>query len=173
MVNQPDMLASIDATLAEIPDPELPCSIIDLGLVEQVDIDADGHVHIVLLPTFTGCPALDMIADNVTREVTAIDGVASCRVKWVFDPPWSPDRINERGRASLKEHGVSVPTCGGGTPGPQEVQLRTSAVPCPWCDSRETRLESPFGPTRCRSIHYCDTCQNTFEDMKQLPSDPA
>ena len=169
MVTDGGILDSINATLADIPDPELPCSIVDLGLVEQVGIDTQGNVDIVLLPTFTGCPALDMIAENVTRLVGELDGVSECRVQWVFDPPWSPDRINDQGRASLKAHGVTVPSCGGSSG--VEVVLRTSAVPCPWCDSRETRLDSPFGPTRCRSIHYCESCRNTFEDMKRLPSD--
>lgn len=173
MVTDGGILDSINATLADIPDPELPCSIVDLGLVEQVDVDADGNVDIVLLPTFTGCPALDMIADNVTKLVGELDGVAGCTVQWVFDPPWSTDRISEQGRASLKAHGVTVPSCGGGGGGGSEVVLRTSAVPCPWCGSRETRLDSPFGPTRCRSIHYCDACRNTFEDMKRLPADRA
>ncbi|MAB82841.1 MAG: phenylacetate-CoA oxygenase subunit PaaJ [Phycisphaerae bacterium] len=167
MVNGDDILASIHETLASIPDPELPCSIVDLGLVEAVTMDDPGRVEITLLPTFTGCPALDMIADDVTRKVGELDSIESCHVTWIFDPPWTTDRITERGRDSLKSHGVTVSRCGG-APSSRTVTLQTSAIPCPWCGSDRTRLESPFGPTRCRSIHYCDACQNTFEDMKRL-----
>jgi len=167
MVIDDGILPSVHAALADIPDPELPCSIVDLGLVEAVTVDAGGHVDITLLPTFTGCPALDMIANDVTRLVGDLDEVESCRVHWVFDPPWSTDRITEAGRTQLKAHGVTVPTCGG-EPAGSSVEFRTTAVACPWCGSHETRLDSPFGPTRCRTIQYCEACQNTFEHMKRL-----
>ena len=167
MVTDDGILSSVRKTLADIPDPELPCSIVDLGLVEAVAMDENGNVDITLLPTFTGCPALDMIANDVTRLVSDLDAVESCRVHWVFDPPWSTDRITEAGRASLKAHGVTVPSCGGDASS-SGVQLRTSAIACPWCGSRDTRMDSPFGPTRCRTIQYCESCRNTFEDMKRL-----
>lgn len=167
MVTNEGILEAVHATLADIPDPELPCSIVDLGLVETVTVNESNQVDITLLPTFTGCPALDMIADDVTRLVSELDLVESCRVHWVFDPPWSTDRISENGRASLKAHGVTVPSCGSEAPS-KDVPLRTSAIPCPWCGSTNTHLESSFGPTRCRTIQYCDDCNNTFEDMKRL-----
>ncbi|MHC5004201.1 MAG: 1,2-phenylacetyl-CoA epoxidase subunit PaaD [Planctomycetota bacterium] len=150
--------------LRTIPDPEMPISIVDLGLVEAVEIDADGAVSITMLPTFVGCPALDMIRADVESKVGALDGVRTVRVRWVNDPAWSVDRITEPGRASLREHGVVVPerTAAGTTP------LTVSAVACPFCGSRSTSLESAFGPTRCRSIFYCDACGNSFEQMKRI-----
>ena len=161
----------IDTVLATVMDPELPCNIIDLGLVEQVAV-ADRSATVTLIPTFTGCPALDMIADDVQRAVTELPHIDECTIKWLFEPAWSPDRITESGRASLQAHGVTVPEHG--TPTPQKdgmTPLRTSAIPCPWCGSTNTRLDSAFGPTRCRTIQYCDECQNTFEDMKRLEAD--
>lgn len=169
--------------LRTIPDPEMPVSIVDLGLVEAVEcapFDAapgrtggDVAVSVSLLPTFVGCPALDMIAGDVRAKVGRIPGVADVRVNWLFDPPWTVDRITAAGRAALAEHGVSVPERGGRLDvlahrSPQLVQIRASAVPCPFCGSRSTTLDSPFGPTRCRAIYYCEACRNSFERMKQL-----
>ena len=99
-------------------------------------------------------------------------------VHFLYDPPWTVDRITEAGRASLKTHGVTVPPRGSGetkldvpghtSGGGGAIELRTSALACPFCDSRQTRLESEFGPTRCRMIFYCESCKNTFEHMKKV-----
>ena len=159
--------------LATIPDPEMPISIVDLGLVEAVRIGDSNTVEIDLLPTFIGCPALDMIAGDVRAKISALPNVESVRVNWIFDPPWSVDRISDAGRESLREHGVTVPDRGNhlhvaGHDAPQTVKLRTSAVPCPFCGSNSTYLDSPFGPTRCRTIYYCEGCKNSFEHLKKL-----
>jgi ring-1,2-phenylacetyl-CoA epoxidase subunit PaaD len=162
--------AAIMDALAQVPDPEMPISIVDLGLVESVDV-VDAHVSIVLLPTFVGCPALDMIRNDVVAKVGEVEGVDVVAVDYVYDPPWTVDRITDAGRASLKEHGVTVPASGGrlDVPGHRgEVTLTTSAIPCPFCDSRSTRMDSAFGPTRCRMIYYCDACGNSFEHMKRV-----
>jgi ring-1,2-phenylacetyl-CoA epoxidase subunit PaaD len=179
------------AILHEIPDPEMPVSIVDLGLVEDVRVHeragdgaspGEARVDIDLLPTFIGCPALDMIAGDVRAKVGALPGVgtAGVEVRWLFDPPWSVDRITPDGRESLRAHGVTVPEKGhrlpvaghtmgaGGPEGTSRVKLTTSAVPCPYCGSRSTTLESPFGPTRCRTIYYCEKCRNSFEHLKRL-----
>lgn len=159
------------AVLRNIPDPELPISIVDLGLVEDIAIEGDGmhDIHVMLLPTFIGCPALDMIAKDVETKVSDLSMVSSCKVSWIFDPPWSVERISESGRLQLQEHGVTVPSCGSMAGGPQKaIPLMTSAIPCPYCGSTETRLDSPYGPTRCRSIYFCDACRNQFEHMKPV-----
>jgi len=164
--------------LRAVPDPEMPISIVDLGLVDRFTIERnrdDDRAQIVvdLLPTFVGCPALDMIAGDVRAKLGALPGVESVIVNWVFDPPWSVDRITPAGRESLREHGVTVPASGhalhvAGHEAPQTVALRTSAVPCPFCGSRSTFLDSPFGPTRCRTIYYCEGCRNSFEHLKAI-----
>lgn len=166
--------------LRTIPDPEMPISIVDLGLIEDVQIQS-GCVSIDVLPTFVGCPALPMIADDITRKVGQLEDVENVEVRFIYDPPWTVDRISETGRLSLKTHGVTVPEPGSGAtkldvPGHQHpggggegsVELRTSALPCPFCDSRDTKLESQFGPTRCRMMYYCNACKNTFEHMKKV-----
>jgi ring-1,2-phenylacetyl-CoA epoxidase subunit PaaD len=168
--------------LRTIPDPEMPVSIVDLGLIENIRIDNGAHqsrdrqgaaIEIDLLPTFIGCPALEMIAGDVRAKVGQLPGVESVDVNWRFDPPWSVDRITSEGRRSLREHGVTVPEHGShlhvaGHDAPQSVRLRTSAVPCPFCGSKSTYLDSPFGPTRCRTIYYCEGCRNSFEHLKRL-----
>lgn len=164
--------------LRTIPDPEMPVSIVDLGLVEGVDVSRNGsadgaRVQIDLLPTFIGCPALEMIAGDVRARVGSIPGVGEVAVNWIFDPPWSVERITPEGRASLREHGVTVPEQGNklNVPShvaPASVRVRTSAVPCPFCGSSSTYLDSPFGPTRCRMIFYCEGCRNSFEHLKRV-----
>ena len=172
--------------LQSIPDPEMPISIVDLGLVEAVRVHSPrngcdetsrtgAHIEIDLLPTFIGCPALDMIAGDVRAKIGAIPNVDEVRVNWIFDPPWSVDRITPAGRESLREHGVTVPAPGSGNhlhvaghEAPQTITLRTSAVPCPFCGSKSTYLDSPFGPTRCRTIYYCESCRNSFENLKRI-----
>lgn len=167
---------AIRAALATIPDPEMPISIVDLGLIEDVRADGTG-VEIDVLPTFVGCPALEMIRADIVREVGALDGVAHVVVNFIHDPPWTVDRITDDGRASLAAHGVTVPERGTGATrlagdagnAPDDtVPLRTSAIACPFCGSSSTRLDSPFGPTRCRMIYYCDACRNGFEHMKRV-----
>ncbi|MCA9296612.1 MAG: phenylacetate-CoA oxygenase subunit PaaJ [Phycisphaerales bacterium] len=165
----------ISAVLATIQDPEMPISIVDLGLIEDVVIH-DGNegqrVDIVVLPTIVGCPALEKIREQIHDAVSALDGVDDVNVEFVYEPAWTIDRISDAGRASLAEHGVTVPERGSGLSFHQHlgstVTVRTSAVPCPFCGSTSTELDSPFGPTRCRSIFYCRSCRNSFEHMKRI-----
>ncbi len=152
-------LSDIEAALDRVPDPELPVSIVELGMVLSAALDESvATVH--LLPTYTGCPALPMIESDVVEQITAIEGVDRCDIVWAYEPAWTPKRISPTGVDKLKQHGVTA-CCGNST-----VPLRTSAIPCPYCGSANTRLDSVFGPTRCRSIHFCDACRNQFEHMK-------
>lgn len=157
----------IDAALADVPDPELPVSIVELGMVCGVDINGE-DVDVKLVPTYTGCPALPMIEQDVRAKVTAVQGVESCTVSWCYEPAWNPDRITEPGREKLRAHGVTTTGCCGG--GQSTVELTTSALACPYCGSSDTRLDSAFGPTRCRSIYFCDGCRNQFEHIKPVTS---
>ncbi|MEM7227413.1 MAG: 1,2-phenylacetyl-CoA epoxidase subunit PaaD [Planctomycetota bacterium] len=166
----------IQSVLQSIDDPEMPISIVDLGLVEDVQVHDGGdgqRVDVVILPTFVGCPALDMIRDLIRTGISSLDGVEDVNVEFVYEPAWNVDRITDAGRASLAEHGVTVPDRGdrlglaGGVAAPT-VTIRTSAIPCPFCGSSSTELDSPFGPTRCRMIYYCRACRNSFEHLKRV-----
>ncbi len=149
--------------LAEIDDPEMPISIVDLGIIERVEVRG-GTARIFVTPTFTGCPALQMIDEQISRLVGALPEVDEVEIEHIFDPPWRADRITAAGKERLRAHGVTVP----GSKFVQLKQARDEAVACPFCDSRDTRLDSPFGPTRCRMIYYCNTCRNSFEHIKAI-----
>jgi ring-1,2-phenylacetyl-CoA epoxidase subunit PaaD len=155
--------------LKTIPDPEMPISIFDLGLIDGVELH-DADVQVSLLPTFIGCLALPSIAKEIKEKVGVMQGVQSVEVVFINDPPWNTDRITDDGRASLAAHGIAVPdgTSCGCISTQDEYEFRTSAIPCPWCQSSETTMTSPFGPTRCKSIHFCNACRQPFERMKKV-----
>lgn len=156
--------ATVCAALAEVPDPEIPVvSIVDLGMVEDVEVTADG-IRVALLPTFVGCPALEIIRAEVERRLRLFDRPVDVRVD--FRVPWTSDRITPDGRAKLLASGFAPPLPGS-TDLPILVQL-TMPVPCPNCGSRRTVLENAFGPTQCRAIHHCTACRQPFESFKAV-----
>jgi ring-1,2-phenylacetyl-CoA epoxidase subunit PaaD len=157
--------------LKTIDDPEMPITIVDLGIVEDVRIDetsTPAAVEIDILPTFVGCPALPVIEETIQKKVGALNGVGAIRVHFKFDPPWSVDRISAEGRASLKEYGLTVPH----RMVAAEPEDEPEVPACPFCGSAQVRLESPFGPTRCRMIYYCEACRNPFEHLKRVSLSP-
>lgn len=157
--------------LKTIDDPEMPITIVDLGIVEDVRIDETASpavVDIDILPTFVGCPALPVIEETIQMKVGALNGVGSVRVHFKFDPPWSVDRISPEGRVSLKKYGLTVPHRIVAT----EPEAEAEIPACPFCGSAQVHLESPFGPTRCRMIYYCETCRNPFEHLKRVSLSP-
>lgn len=158
---------TILGVLRTILDPEMPITIVDLGIVEAIRIEeseAAADIELDILPTFVGCPALGVIEREITEKLLALDGVASVKVNFIFDPAWSVDRISDAGRASLRAIGVGVPQPHAA---PELVQV-SLPIPCPFCESTRTHQTSPFGPTRCRMIYYCDSCGNSFEYMKRI-----
>jgi ring-1,2-phenylacetyl-CoA epoxidase subunit PaaD len=152
--------------LAEVHDPEIPpCSITDLGIVESVRV-FDDSVEVDLLPTFAGCPALDVIRQDVQMALAAVAGGRVTKVRFVYSPPWTSDRITDEGRAALQEYGITPPGSGGAFIPLASLDRVHGSVACPFCGSNQTVLESAFGPTLCRSTHYCRSCRNPFEAFK-------
>ena len=153
--------------LAEIPDPEIPViSLVDLGVIRSVDV-AGERVRVELTPTFLGCPALEVMRDAITSRVAELG--AQPEVEVITDDSWSTDRITPEGRAKLRASGFAPPAPrdpGGGRP--QLVQLQSNGFRCPYCGSRETALENIFGPTPCRSVRYCRSCKQPFEQFKTI-----
>jgi ring-1,2-phenylacetyl-CoA epoxidase subunit PaaD len=141
--------AVLDA-LAAVADPEIPAvSIVDLGMVEDVRIDEDA-IRIELLPTFVGCPALDAIQGAVEERLAPFD--RPVEVEFGFRVPWTTDRITPRGRERLRASGFAPP----------------DEATCPYCRSADVALENLFGPTQCRSLHYCRACRQPFEAFKPI-----
>jgi len=157
--------ADVWEALARVPDPEIPVvSVVDLGVVRRVGVDGP-RVRIEFTPTFLGCPALEAMRDEMAAAVRALGAEADVEV--VLDDSWSTDRITADGRRKLREAGFAppAPRVEGG---PQLVQLRSDAFRCPYCGSAATRLENLFGPTPCRSIRYCTSCRQPFEQFKTI-----
>ncbi len=133
-------------------------------MIKDVEVEGD-RVRIAFTPTFMGCPALDAMQRSMESAVAAIGGTALIDV--VLDDSWSTDRISPAGREKLREAGFAPPPHRSEAP-VTLVQLQRGAHRCPWCGSAETRLENIFGPTPCRSIRYCESCSQPFEQFKTI-----
>ncbi|WP_421383823.1 1,2-phenylacetyl-CoA epoxidase subunit PaaD [Bacillus salacetis] len=147
--------------LQQVKDPEIDSiSIVELGMVEQAEFH-NGMAKVRLLPTFMGCPALEIIKGNVEKALLADSAISETDVDFLFSPPWTSDRVSEIGREKLKEFGIAPP--------PEKLEDDGGwKVNCPYCDSPYTTLDNIFGPTACRSILYCKQCKNPFEAMKPI-----
>ena len=153
------------AALDEIADPEIPViSLVDLGVIRSVDVH-DGHVEVEFTPTFLGCPALEAMKKAMEEKVTGLGAEPEVRV--ISDDSWSTDRITAAGRAKLLAAGFAPPAPREAS-APQLVQLQSKAFRCPYCGSTETTLENIFGPTPCRSLRYCESCRQPFEQFKTI-----
>jgi ring-1,2-phenylacetyl-CoA epoxidase subunit PaaD len=143
----------VRAALAEVPDPELPVvSVVDLGMVERVSVEG-ARIAVDLLPTFIGCPALELIESTVTQRLSTF-GVP-VDVAFTRRVPWTSDRITSAGRARLAAAGIAPPA------DPADVR-------CAWCASARVVMDSVFGPTQCRSLFYCRDCRQPFEALKPV-----
>ena len=143
------------AALAEIPDPEIPViSIVDLGVVRDVEVE-DGRVRVEFTPTFLGCPAIEFMKRAIEEKVPGAE------VKVIQDDSWSTDKITAAGREKLRAAGFAPPA-------PRLVQLQANVFRCPYCGSTDTTLENIFGPTPCRSLRYCTSCRQPFEQFKTI-----
>ncbi|HUK94339.1 MAG TPA: 1,2-phenylacetyl-CoA epoxidase subunit PaaD [Gaiellaceae bacterium] len=151
--------------LSEVPDPEIPViSVVDLGVVRDVRVEG-GRVHVEFTPTFLGCPALEVMRDQMEARIAQL-GVEP-EVEVVLDDSWSTDRITDEGREKLRAAGFSPPARRGAA-APTLVQLESNGFRCPYCGSRDTALENIFGPTPCRSLRYCRSCRQPFEQFKTI-----
>ena len=151
--------------LAEIPDPEIPViSLVELGVIRDVAVDGE-RVRVEFTPTFLGCPALDVMRDAMAEKVRELG--ADPEVAVIADDSWSTDRITPAGREKLREAGFAPPAPRKAT-APTLVQLQSAVFRCPYCGSTNTRLENIFGPTPCRSLRYCASCRQPFEQFKTI-----
>jgi len=157
--------AQVWDALAEIEDPEIPViSIVDLGVVRDVQV-SNGSVRVEFTPTFLGCPALEVMRAQMAERIEALG--AEPEIEVIHDDSWSTDRITPEGREKLRQAGFAPPAPREAS-APKLVQLQTGAFRCPYCGSTDTRLENIFGPTPCRSLRYCESCRQPFEQFKTI-----
>jgi ring-1,2-phenylacetyl-CoA epoxidase subunit PaaD len=158
---------SVRRALTEVMDPEIPnLSIVDLGIVHNVSV-SDEAIHVELMPTFVGCPALDVIKESVEERLAQLAPEHGLNVTFTMQEPWTSDRMTERGRGILKTSGFAPPPKREMPARANLIQLMP-VVECPYCGSRNTVMENAFGPTLCRAIFYCRNCRQPFEQFKQV-----
>ena len=152
--------------LAKIPDPEIPAiNLVDLGVIGDVRFEAE-RLTVELLPTFIGCPATGIMQEQIIERLGLLEVADTVEVKVSFDPPWTSERITPTGRERLRLSGFAPPVMAV-IEGLDELAVLPVAE-CPFCGSRSTTLENPFGPTLCRAIYHCATCRQPFEQFKRV-----
>jgi len=158
-------------TVAEsVTDPELPMlTLADLGVLRSVS-EADGRVVVAITPTYSGCPAMGAMRDDLERALRAA-GYADVEIRTVLSPAWSSDWISEDGRRKLADAGIAPPGAAPPRPpGPVPLTLGPPVhrVTCPRCGSPDTEEVSRFGATACRALRRCRTCAEPFEHVKEI-----
>jgi ring-1,2-phenylacetyl-CoA epoxidase subunit PaaD len=150
--------------LETVCDPEVPVlTIVDLGIIREVKINGQ-TIEIVITPTYTGCPAMDMIAMNI-RLAFAEKGFNNIKITSILAPAWTTDWMTEKGKEKLKAYGIAPPNpkqqvCD------QQLFAAAEAVQCPRCDSYHTRRISEFGSTACKALYQCSDCKEPFDYFK-------
>ncbi|MYN30581.1 1,2-phenylacetyl-CoA epoxidase subunit PaaD [Duganella levis] len=171
------------AWLGEVPDPEIPViSIVDLGIVRDVRVAADGACDVTITPTYSGCPAMQVIADAITDALHA-HGVAQVRLHNQISPAWTTDWMSDAGKVALKGYGIAPPArqvidisglragsrSAAGRSAAAAVARRAVAAPivaCPHCGSQHTEITSQFGSTPCKALYKCLDCREPFDYFK-------
>lgn len=157
---------SLWSILSEVYDPEIPVlNVVDMGIVRSVEMDSD-KITVTITPTYSGCPAMNEIENEIRKKLTET-GVDSFDIRTDFSEVWTTEWMTQEAKQKLKEYGIAPP---GKTISNDEflAELKNSQkiVPCPWCDSLDTFMQSEFGSTACKSQHYCNECDQPFEHFK-------
>lgn len=150
--------------LETVTDPEVPVlSVIDLGIVRNVVFHNEDEIEIIITPTYSGCPAMDVITMNIRIALSTL-GFRNIKVTNALSPAWTTDWMSEEGKQKLKEYGIAPPT-----PKQQvcnENLFAEEAIPCPHCNSWHTHRVSEFGSTACKALYVCDDCKEPFDYFK-------
>jgi ring-1,2-phenylacetyl-CoA epoxidase subunit PaaD len=164
--------SAVWAALQDVHDPEIPTiSVVDLGVVRAVET-GPGSVRVELLPTFVGCPALEVMRSAIEERVREF--ADDVQVEITFAEPWTSERITAEGRRRLRESGFAPPPARSSGAAPVDDLRALPMLPslpvaeCPYCGSRNTTLENAFGPTACRAIYHCADCRQPFEQFKEV-----
>jgi ring-1,2-phenylacetyl-CoA epoxidase subunit PaaD len=165
MLTRDDIFAILDG----VKDPEVPVlSVIELGVVRDVEMDGAHTVTVVVTPTYSGCPAMRVIEEDIVVALRA-HGVEHARVRTTYAPAWTTDWLSEDAKRKLEAYGIAPP---GPAPTADDdfvpLRRRADVVRCPYCRSGNTELRSEFGSTACKSIRFCNACQQPFEQFKAI-----
>ena len=161
----------VRAWLAEVPDPEIPViSVVDLGIVRDVTVAGDGECVVTITPTYSGCPAMEVIAEDIDKALRA-RGVDRLRIVTRLSPAWTTDWMSDAGKAALKGYGIAPPVqqvidISALTHGVKRHAIEQPDVACPHCGSMQTRLTSQFGSTPCKALYQCLDCREPFDYFK-------
>lgn len=155
--------ASIWKILTTVPDPEIPViNVVDLGIIRKVIVDGE-QVEIQATPTYSGCPATDVIKESIVETLKA-NQVKNLTFKYLLDPPWTTDWISDEGREKLRAYGISIKEKG--SVDKQSLFEAEKDVQCPQCQSLDTRMISLHGSTPCKSLYQCNSCKEPFDYFK-------
>lgn len=158
--------------LAEVHDPEIPVlSLVDLKIIRSVKVDGE-KVHVVMTPTFSGCPALNVMKQEVENRLIAL-GFIHVQVEFTYSVPWKTDMLDESTREKLRAFGIAPPVqlVLPQSPEGRKANLEHALeqpVPCPFCGSENTKLDSFFGATLCKQLFFCDSCHQSFDRFKPV-----
>jgi ring-1,2-phenylacetyl-CoA epoxidase subunit PaaD len=149
--------------LNTISDPEIPVvTLVELGIVREVQVERE-TVVITITPTFAGCPAMHFMREEIFEKLSTI-GVEKIEVRTSLNPPWTSEWLSDEVRAKINRFGIAPPPHHTG-----DIEFKLmEVVTCPYCGSKDTVMDNPFGPTLCQSLHYCRTCQQSFQRFKPL-----
>lgn len=143
--------------LSTITDPEVPVlTITDLGIVRDLKINGD-EIEVIITPTYSGCPAMDMIAMNIKMALLE-NGYSNIKITTVLAPAWTTDWMTEEGKIKLKAYGIAAPD--------KKIIIPKDGVECPLCNSTNTKLLSEFGSTACKALYQCNDCKEPFDYFK-------
>ena len=156
---------AIRELLEQVKDPEIPAlSVLDMGIVREIEF-GNGGVTVKITPTYSGCPAMKMITDDIV-SVLSLAGISEPKVEQVLHPPWTTDWLTDKGRQHLKESGIAPPCT---KPDEELVAFpKLPSVACPFCDSKNTERKSEFGSTACKALYFCNACHQPFDYFKAL-----
>ena len=168
----PTRESAVWSALGEIADPEIPAiSLVDLGVIRGFAFndlpDGGERLTVELMPTFVGCPAIEVMRQQIGERLGELSVADEVNVELTFAEPWTSDRISPAGREALRASGFAPPMTIGSTFSGDSLTVLPIAT-CPYCASRNTTLENPFGPTLCRAIYHCADCRQPFEAFKPV-----
>ncbi len=160
MINENEIWKALE----DVRDPEIPkLSVVDMGIITAVRVSDDNTVNVKMTPTFAGCPAVNVMKKDITDRIMKMN-VKNVEVEVSYDVQWNSNMISDKGRKMLKESNFALPSHHDGF---VSVEMLIN-VECPFCGSKDTTLRTPFGPTQCRAIHYCNNCLQAFEQFKPV-----